>query len=580
MYWRYFSLSLIALYFQASGLLWAQTEAHDSIERARLMNIGGEEHARILNRYAYELRETDPQSALSMVQEVISLSEKSENIRELAIAYSTLGFIQNGLNEFTASLNSYLKANEIYRVLGIEKEIGELTYPISSLYKTLGDYARSIEYCHEGLRIFEESNNLNGLASIYRVMGSVYKYQKDYEKSLYYYFEGLRINNEIGNEQGIANSYNNIGIVYFEMKDYNEALNFYKKSLKLNITNEVKSEYAINCGNIGEVYLTMGLSDSAIIYFNKHYEAVIELNNRKGIASSFRNYGNYYYNLNENKLAIEYYQKSLELSRKLGILETTKNVLFSLSNLYLKLDDNKQALIYFKSYIDVRDSLINNETLQKISKLEMEYTSEKEKAEHLLSEEKSKLQNVVVFSALLIFTLFMIIAYMLQKNKLKRRTLDQKKLEMDKRQLQNEVYYKNNELTTKAIYLAERNEFINELSLKLYKLIHNPESTEKGLKSIIKDLENHSNLGIWTEFEFTFLKVHPEFYYNLGARFPDLTPNEKRLSALLRLNLSTKDISNITHQSLHSLTVARTRLRKKLGMANSGENLTTFLSQF
>ncbi|MBE0666303.1 MAG: hypothetical protein IH593_01380 [Bacteroidales bacterium] len=51
------------------------------------------------------------------------------------------------------------------------------------------------------------------------------------------------------------------------------------------------------------------------------------------------------------------------------------------------------------------------------------------------------------------------------------------------------------------------------------------------------------------------------------------------MCAFLRLNLSTMDISNITHQSLPTLTVARTRLRKKLGIANTGENLASFLSQ-
>lgn len=89
----------------------------------------------------------------------------------------------------------------------------------------------------------------------------------------------------------------------------------------------------------------------------------------------------------------------------------------------------------------------------------------------------------------------------------------------------------------------------------------------------------HSNLKVWEEFEYVFVQVHPDFFETLGTRFPDLTPNEKRLSALLRLNLSTKDISNITHQSVHSITVARTRLRKKLGLSNTNENLVTFLCQ-
>ncbi|MCD4747537.1 MAG: hypothetical protein K8R58_14675, partial [Bacteroidales bacterium] len=62
-------------------------------------------------------------------------------------------------------------------------------------------------------------------------------------------------------------------------------------------------------------------------------------------------------------------------------------------------------------------------------------------------------------------------------------------------------------------------------------------------------------------------------------KFPDLTANEKKLCAFLRLNMTTKDISAITHQTSNSIEVARTRLRKKLNLSNKDINLVTFISQ-
>jgi DNA-binding CsgD family transcriptional regulator len=110
-------------------------------------------------------------------------------------------------------------------------------------------------------------------------------------------------------------------------------------------------------------------------------------------------------------------------------------------------------------------------------------------------------------------------------------------------------------------------------------VLTNPGSGSGVIKEIIKDLKFHSNTQVWDEFESTFLKVHPEFFKSLAENFPSLTNNERKLCAFIRLNLSTKDISNITHQSLHTITVARTRLRKKLGLSNTGENLSGFLSK-
>lgn len=577
--WEAFVLLFTINLLFASTLI-AQTEAQDSRDLTTLLNLGKEEQIKMLNRLAYELRDTDPMKSIAILQNVIELSGKSEYGRELAMAYSTLGYVQNSLNEFTLALNSYLGAISIYRELESKKDVADLAYQIASLYKTLGDYAKAIEFCHEGLKIYEESNDQMGLALIFRVMGSVFKYQKDYEKSLVYYSEGLKINESIDNEQGVANSYNNMGIVFFEMGENETALNYYKKSLSLNLKNETKSEIAINCGNIGEVFLKMGQSDSAILYFNKNYEAVLALNNKKGIANALLYYGDYYFFTKEYPISVDYYKQALLIARRIGILETTKNIFLKLSSLYDSLYDYQKSFGYFKSYIEVRDSLLNMEALQKVSQLEMEYAFEKERNDHLIKEQRIKLYTIVGFSALLLFILFLALVYMVQNIKLKRRTIEQKNLEIDKKQLQYEVYFKNSELTSKAMYLAERNEFINDLTLRLYKLIHNPESVAKDLKLIIKDIEVHSDSKIWSEFEYTFLQVHPDFFNNLGNKFPQLSPNEKRLSALLRLNLSTKDISNITHQSLHSLTVARTRLRRKLGIANSGENLISFLSQF
>ena len=57
----------------------------------------------------------------------------------------------------------------------------------------------------------------------------------------------------------------------------------------------------------------------------------------------------------------------------------------------------------------------------------------------------------------------------------------------------------------------------------------------------------------------------------------NLTSNDRRLCALIKLNMSTKDISSITYQSTQTIKVARYRLRKKLGVEKN-ENLTTFLN--
>ena len=100
------------------------------------------------------------------------------------------------------------------------------------------------------------------------------------------------------------------------------------------------------------------------------------------------------------------------------------------------------------------------------------------------------------------------------------------------------------------------------------------------IENIIQNLNASLDNDVWEEFEIRFLNVFEGFYENIQKIFPDLSLNEKRLAAFLRLDMSTKEISSITNQSPHSINIARTRFRKKLNLANSDMKLSSFLSQF
>lgn len=69
-----------------------------------------------------------------------------------------------------------------------------------------------------------------------------------------------------------------------------------------------------------------------------------------------------------------------------------------------------------------------------------------------------------------------------------------------------------------------------------------------------------------------------EFFQRLSDINPNLTPNERRLCALLRMNMSSKEISLMTGQSLESIRKGRIRLRSKLNLTNTETNISDFLN--
>ncbi len=133
------------------------------------------------------------------------------------------------------------------------------------------------------------------------------------------------------------------------------------------------------------------------------------------------------------------------------------------------------------------------------------------------------------------------------------------------------------ELISSTLKLMHLNEMNGSLINDLVKLL--PHTNKEG-QELIRQMSNKFRMNmaeqIWNDFEIRFEDVFDSFYSVLLEKFPSLTPNERKLCALLRSGLSSKDIAILTFQNPQSVDVARYRLRKKLNLVND-ENLVDFL---
>ena len=158
---------------------------------------------------------------------------------------------------------------------------------------------------------------------------------------------------------------------------------------------------------------------------------------------------------------------------------------------------------------------------------------------------------------------------------------EKKQAQLEKETADLKLEAQTKEMTLNVMSLIRKNELILEFSNRLVQIGRNTSDGRTGseIMQLISSMEQTSNKNVWEEFELRFKQVHNSYYERLLSRYPDLTPNELRLSALLKLNLSTKDICELSGQRPATLEVARYRLRKKLGITNSEVSLVSFLSQ-
>lgn len=136
---------------------------------------------------------------------------------------------------------------------------------------------------------------------------------------------------------------------------------------------------------------------------------------------------------------------------------------------------------------------------------------------------------------------------------------------------------KDAEIVENALYLTKTNEFLKSVQASLSILKAKDDKLNTIIAPIDEKIDEFLRSHAWDRFETSFQSLHGDFNRRLLERYPDLSPTDLKLSALLILGMSTKNLSAILSSTEGSIKVARHRLRKKLELGDK-ENLQTFLA--
>lgn len=140
-------------------------------------------------------------------------------------------------------------------------------------------------------------------------------------------------------------------------------------------------------------------------------------------------------------------------------------------------------------------------------------------------------------------------------------TIDEKNKNLS---LQNNIEKKNKKLMVKTLHLLKRKEYDNRIAQKIDEIAEylDVDIKDKLLK-LKNDLKISANTAFWDEFEKIFTELNETFFDNLKEEYPELTANDLKHCALVRLNMSVKDVALLLGISPRGVETTRYRLRKK-----------------
>jgi serine phosphatase RsbU (regulator of sigma subunit) len=359
---------------------------------------------KLLNSLAREYRKTNPDTAFVLAKKATEMAQKSGQKNQLAIANNTLGLIYANKGGYLNAIEHYSKSIKIYEETKDILGLASVYNNIGNVYKEKGDLDKSLSYYLKCLKIEEDMNDRSGMASSYNNIGIIYSDKKEHTKAMDYYQRSLKIREESGNKRGISHVYNSIGSVHHVSGEHDKALDFYFKSLKLREELNDKRGIASSTNNIGAVFVEKGeLAENsnnkslaaenyqqAIDYYFQSLKIREEMGDKNGIALSYNNIGNLL--LKQGKLteAHEYQKKALAIAQEIN---SKPQIMYAYNSLALTdsaSNNFKDAYLNYKRYISIRDSIYSEESEKNIIQSELKFEYEKKETIARIEYEKQR----------------------------------------------------------------------------------------------------------------------------------------------------------------------------------------------
>ncbi|MET0944596.1 MAG: hypothetical protein ABWY22_04255 [Flavobacterium sp.] len=364
------------------------------------------------------------------------------------------------------------------------------------------------------------------------------------------------------------------------------ALSTFKKALKNdleNAYNEVPLAYSYL--KIGEFALKNKCKKNGLAYLDKALSIAELTRDKKAQFFSLLTLGKVHFDASDLAKANYYYQKAnniaITLSDKIYEIKVIQALiaLHKVEKNHFKITQLQNRLLFIKDPF----FLLEKEKIGKSMEMQFKVSEKNKKLESVYKEKKDieRTNTKLIISLITIFITLLIVFYFLYninrrdkqllaiKNELVKALEKEKKYEEIK--FHNDLENKENQLSSITLQILEKNKLLNEIKTAIEK--KEPLSEQQLLKIVNRHFEQNI---LWNDFDLYFESINKNFYTRLKQAYPEISSNDLKICALIKLNMSVKEMSLVLNISPDSVKTARYRLRKKLQLTVN-QNLTDMI---
>lgn len=339
-----------------------------------------------LGKEQYEEKEFE--LALKTFLLVESYADKA-NLPEILIdTYYYLGRSYKQLDNYQRALEYFYKILEEDK-LPYFKDISRINSAIAAIYLSLGDYEKSYDYQHKALIDMEAKGDSLRINKALYQLGSIFFYQNRYREALVYYEKAKVFCEKTNNKIGLYSCLAAIGSCYDNAGESEKSLLHNSQSLilaeELNYTTGVA--YALH--NVASNYFKQSKYELALDCLEQALKIKKEINDKSGQIGTLELLAQVYGELNQVPIALKLIEEALVIAKEIEAKPKLQSLYKSYAKLYELKGDYDNAYQYLQAYTNLKDTLLNEKSLEEMSDRKYLYeTQKKEKQIELLQKDQ------------------------------------------------------------------------------------------------------------------------------------------------------------------------------------------------
>jgi tetratricopeptide (TPR) repeat protein/DNA-binding CsgD family transcriptional regulator len=544
----FFTLFCLFITLVSSG----QSSAIDSLKRELSRANTDSVRIDLQVKLAVKLSAVDYKEALFYATNALALSEKSgfDVLKMKASRVTGSVCMLMGLNKIAAEHHN--REYNIAVKLGDTLQSGIAYFNLASVYLALEDYQKSGQVMSEAVRLMTVGYALQNkplpdlILLMYRMnLANISLNLGEYKRSDSLIRLSMPMAKDVsGMESKLLSLYHIEAMLRLKMKQPDSALSSLRLSRALAERLGDDASFTATFLSAGEAYEIKGDDLSAIREYSEGYRRAARING-------------------------------------LALKQLTAEHLYKL---YRKVGRGDSSVRYFELFTAFQQESKSAEAKEALMREDLQRSYSRMVADLSHRDRQSRRGYLTVIVLVVLASAVFLAGFLFYRRRYRRLQLDRVRREMEAKRLMLETERLQAELEHREAELERIS-----LELKKTSLIEGLVSeqvdgqTVSGRKLLDVDsvrgvLTTDLKTKAWEEFEYRFQQIHSGFYERLRQSHPELTMNERRLCAFLRLDMTTKEISDITGQSIRAIKMARVRLRSKLGLTNTEQEIFDFLS--